>query len=144
MAIMPRFVWPLAPFAVVALVVSGCVVWPEGGGPGASPVPLVAALALRDRGEAVLIDVRSREDYARGHLPGALNIAANEIEGDVAAIRRMDRTPILYVADPTRPSSARAARALQAKEVDGARARRRPAVAGGHRPTADRRRQPLS
>jgi hypothetical protein len=96
MVIMPRFVGPLAPFAVVTLVASGCVVWPEGGGPGASPVPPVAALELRDRGEAVLIDVRSREAYANGHIPGALNIALNEIEDHVAAIRRMERTPILY------------------------------------------------
>ena len=63
---------------------------------GAGAMPLADALALRDRGEAVLIDVRSREAYAEGHIPGALNIAGNAIEGQAAAIRRMGRLPILY------------------------------------------------
>lgn len=87
--------WLLAPL-LVTLAAVGCVVWPQGAGPDAAALPLAEALQRRDRGEAVLIDVRSREAYARGHIPGALNIAVSEIEGDVAAIRRMDRLPILY------------------------------------------------
>ena len=54
------------------------------------------ALQRRDRGEAVLIDVRSREAYAEGHLPGVVNIPSSEIEERAAEIRRMDRLPILY------------------------------------------------
>jgi rhodanese-related sulfurtransferase len=53
-------------------------------------------LARRDRGEAVIIDVRSPRAYAEGHIPGALNIAANAIEEQSAAIRGMGRLPILY------------------------------------------------
>jgi len=83
-------------FSVPGLAGLGCVVWPQGAGPGAAPVPLAEALALRDRGEGVLIDVRSRAAYAAGHLPGALHIASTEIEGQAAAIRRMGRRPILY------------------------------------------------
>jgi rhodanese-related sulfurtransferase len=59
-------------------------------------MPLADALALLDRNEAVLIDVRSREAYAEGHIPGAVNIASNEIEDQAAAIRKMSRLPILY------------------------------------------------
>jgi hypothetical protein len=81
---------------VVVLVPLGCVLWPEGAGPGAAPMPLAEALARRDRGEAVLIDVRSPQAYAEGHIPGALNTAASEIEEESAAIRRMGRLPILY------------------------------------------------
>jgi len=80
----------------MTLVPAACVLWPEGAGPGAAAVPLEEALRLQDRGEAVLIDVRSREAYAAGHLPGALNVAAGEIEARAAEIRRMDRMPILY------------------------------------------------
>jgi hypothetical protein len=80
----------------VALFPLGCVLWPEGAGPGAAAVPLAEALVRRDRGEAVLIDVRSREAYAAGHIPGALNLASNEIESQAAAIRKMNRLPILY------------------------------------------------
>lgn len=80
----------------VALASIGCVLWPEGAGPGAAAMPLEEALARRDRGEAVLIDVRSRGDHAAGHLPGSLSVPANEIEGRAVEIRRMGRLPILY------------------------------------------------
>jgi rhodanese-related sulfurtransferase len=59
-------------------------------------MPLAEALQRRDRGEAVLIDLRSRQGYAAGHIPGALNITSGEIEGRAAEIRRMGRLTILY------------------------------------------------
>ena len=80
----------------LALVPIACVVWPEGSGPGAPEMPLAEALAHRERGEAVLIDVRSREAYARGHIPGALNMPAHEIDGQAVEIRRIGKQPILY------------------------------------------------
>jgi rhodanese-related sulfurtransferase len=52
-------------------------------------------MALRDRGEAVLIDVRSPDLYAEGHIPGALNFPGSKIEGRAAELRRM-ALPILY------------------------------------------------
>jgi hypothetical protein len=73
-----------------------CVLWPEGSGPDAQPMPLAEALARRDRGEAVLIDVRGPESYVEGHIPGALNIAASELVDRVPELRRMGRLPILY------------------------------------------------
>ena len=79
-----------------ALAPLACVLWPEGAGPGASAMPLAEALERRDRGEAVLIDVRSREAYAEGHIPGALNIGAGDIETRALDIRKMGRLPILY------------------------------------------------
>jgi hypothetical protein len=93
---MARFAGRIAILAALVLVPPGCVLWPEGGGPGAAPVPLTEALARRDRGEAVLVDVRSPEAYAAGHIPGALNVASSEIEGRAAELRRMNRQPILY------------------------------------------------
>ena len=85
----------LAPL-LVTLVAVGCVVWPQGAGPEAAAMPLVEALQRRDRGEAVLIDVRSGQDYAEGHVPGALSIPSSEIEGRAAEVRKMGRLPILY------------------------------------------------
>jgi len=80
----------------LAVVSVACVLWPEGSGPGAPEMPLAEALARRDQGEAVLIDVRARESYAEGHIPGALNLPASELEGRVPDVRRMGRLPILY------------------------------------------------
>ncbi len=81
---------------LVTLAAVGCVVWPQGAGPDAAAMPLAEALQRRDRGEAVLIDVRSRESYAEGHVPGALNIPSSEIEERAVEIRKMGRLPILY------------------------------------------------
>ena len=74
----------------------GCAVWPAGTGPGAPEMPLTEALERCGRGEAVLVDVRSPTAYARGHVPGALNIPAPEVALRAAEIRRMGRLPILY------------------------------------------------
>ena len=81
---------------LAALAAVACVVWPQGAGPDAAAMPLAEALERRDRGEAVLIDVRSREAYAEGHIPGALEHPVDEIEGRAAEIRKMGRLPILY------------------------------------------------
>jgi rhodanese-related sulfurtransferase len=72
------------------------VMWPEGQGPRAAPMPLAEALALRDRGEAVLIDVRSRQSYEQGHIPGALSIPEQELPERLQEIRNMGKLPILY------------------------------------------------
>jgi len=78
------------------LLGTGCVVWPAGGGPDAPPIPYGDAVALVDRGEAVFVDVRPREAYEEGHIPGALNLPAHEIEDRAAELRRLGRLPILY------------------------------------------------
>jgi 3-mercaptopyruvate sulfurtransferase SseA len=82
--------------AFAAVLPLACVVWPEGSGPNAAVMPLAEALERRDRGEAVLLDLRSREDYAQGHIPGALNIPLDEVAGRATEIRRMAKLPILY------------------------------------------------
>jgi hypothetical protein len=43
-------------------------------------VSLEDAKAAFDDGEAVIVDVRSREAYAAGHIPGAINIQLGEFE----------------------------------------------------------------
>ena len=78
------------------LASASCVLWPAGSGPGAATVSIEDALARCERGEAVLIDVRTPAAYAEGHIPGALNVPGDQIEGRAAEIRRMARTPILY------------------------------------------------
>jgi rhodanese-related sulfurtransferase len=79
-----------------ALASLSCVVWPAGSGPGAAEVPLAEALARCERGDAVLIDVRSPSAFAAGHIPGAVNVPESTIAARAAEIRRMGRLPILY------------------------------------------------
>jgi hypothetical protein len=81
---------------LAALALSGCVLWPEGEGPRAAPMPLREALARRDKGEVVFVDVRSTGAWAAGHIPGALSIPESQITGRVAEIRRLRKLPVLY------------------------------------------------
>jgi phage shock protein E len=78
--------------AALALLLSACVV-----GRQAEPamLPVAEALDLAARRQAVFVDVRSAEAYARGHVPGALNIPAPDVLGRVAELRRIS-LPILY------------------------------------------------
>jgi hydroxyacylglutathione hydrolase len=78
------------------LVAAGCVVWPAGSGPGAAPMSAADALSMSERGQAVIVDVRPREDYEAGHIPGALQIEAVAIDAHAAEVRRLGRLPILY------------------------------------------------
>ena len=80
----------------LVLAAAGCVIWPAGSGPGALPMPAAEALSRSERGEAVIVDVRTREDYEAGHVPGALHIDALEIDSRAAEIRSLGRLPILY------------------------------------------------
>jgi rhodanese-related sulfurtransferase len=86
----------LVGFAAIALSEAACVLWPAGTGPGAEPMPLAEAIDRRDRGEAVIVDVRSRQQYDAGHIAGAINVPLDEIAARVAEIRKLGKLPILY------------------------------------------------
>ena len=50
----------------------------------------------------VVLDVLSREAYAAGHLPGALNIPVAELRGRAAAeLADRDRPIVVYCGGPT-------------------------------------------
>jgi rhodanese-related sulfurtransferase len=48
--------------------------------------------------QAILVDVRSRQSFERGHMAGAINMPAGEIEQRAADLRRLagSRTLVLY------------------------------------------------
>jgi rhodanese-related sulfurtransferase len=80
----------------LVLAAAGCVVWPAGTGPGAAPIAAADALSMSERGQAVIVDVRPREAYEAGHIPGALHFDAAAIDAHAAGVRRLGRLPILY------------------------------------------------
>ncbi|MCR2365403.1 rhodanese-like domain-containing protein, partial [Salmonella enterica] len=57
-------------------------------------VSIEQLVAKLDEG-ALLLDVRSREDYAAGHIPGAVNIPTEELEPHLAQLPR-DQTIVAY------------------------------------------------
>jgi rhodanese-related sulfurtransferase len=61
----------LAPIAVTALLLTGCS---SGSSDAITDVDAAEAQQMVEQGEAVILDVRTPEEFAAGHLPGAVNI----------------------------------------------------------------------
>jgi rhodanese-related sulfurtransferase/DNA-binding transcriptional ArsR family regulator len=63
------------------------------------PVSANELLERMRQGLVTIVDVRPREEYAAGHLPGAINVPLAEIESGSAALPR-DRDIVAYCRGP--------------------------------------------
>ena len=77
---------------IAASVLVAMAAHPEGGAEdaGSALAPSIAAVELDKRREAgdapVVIDVRTPEEYASGHIPGAVNIPFDQVAGRIDEI----------------------------------------------------------
>jgi rhodanese-related sulfurtransferase/DNA-binding transcriptional ArsR family regulator len=71
-------------------------------------------------GDVVVLDVRPTEEYAQGHLPGAISLPADEIERRIAELPR-DRMIVAYCRGPYCVLSTDAVAALRARGYDARR-----------------------
>ncbi len=60
----------LAPVAVAALLLAGCSTSSD----AITDVDVAEAQQIVEQGDAVVLDVRTPQEFAAGHLPGAINI----------------------------------------------------------------------
>ena len=68
--------------------------------------------SLMNRDDAVVVDIRSEDDFRNGHIINAVNIPAAEISGDQAVLEKSrDKPVVLYCQNGT--DSPRAARKLK-------------------------------
>jgi rhodanese-related sulfurtransferase len=75
----------------------------EGVAPALARIAVAELRARLDRGEVVLVDARSGEDYAAGHIPGAISVPADEIDALLASQTLPipnDRDVVTYCARP--------------------------------------------
>jgi phage shock protein E len=72
---------------LLALVLAGC-------GPHSGRPETETAGVPGQTHEPVVIDVRTSEEYAVGHLEGALNVPLNEIEQQIASVAPGKDTPL--------------------------------------------------
>ena len=91
--------------AAVAVLLSGC-----GGGEataaGVRTVPAQDAVAVVAEDDTVVIDVRTPEEFAEGHLAGARNLSlAGDFESEVARLPR-DARYVLYCRTGNRSAQA--------------------------------------
>jgi len=81
----------------VAVVSGGALLYPlivNGGKSGLSHFE--ATRLINDR-DAWLVDVRSAEEFARGHITGARNIPLDQLEGRVGELAKAKAKPIIVV-----------------------------------------------
>ena len=69
--------------------------------------PLLSTTALDDLpAQSILVDVRLPEEYARGHLPGAINVPLRSLRGEASG---MDKAcPLVVYCDTGRRSASAA------------------------------------
>ena len=60
----------------------------------------------RAREGAVLLDVRTPEEYAEGHIPGSVNVPLQQIDGITSALADKDKTVFVYCRSGARSSQA--------------------------------------
>ena len=88
----------------IALVSGGMLVWPLlRKGTGGPWVGTLEATQLINRSDALVVDLRSAEDYAKGHILGAKNIPLAELERRAAELGKHKAKPlILHCGDGNR------------------------------------------
>lgn len=87
---------------------------------GAEPVEADGLRERVRRGDATLIDVRAPDEYAAGHLAGALSVPMDELERRLRELPA-DRPIVAYCRGPFCVLAARAVERLRAEGFDAAR-----------------------
>ena len=77
---------------------------------------------LMAKNAVLVIDVRTAEEYAKGHIPGAVNINYTEVFQQAEKFKGETRTLVAYCACAREMTSARAAVDLSQKGITGAKA----------------------
>ena len=97
--------------ALTALVSGALLLWPlVRRGTGGPWVDTTRAIALINRQDALVLDVRDAGDYGAGHILGAKNLPLARIEDGAGEIaRKKDRPVIVYDEDGQRAAKAAAA-----------------------------------
>lgn len=91
---------PRIALVVAALLVSGCALFYTSDTTGAEARRLVGAGAR-------LVDVRSPEEFADGHLEGAVNIPVGQLEARLAEVGPKDAPVVVYCRSGHRASHAK-------------------------------------
>ncbi|MBU1360503.1 MAG: rhodanese-like domain-containing protein [Gammaproteobacteria bacterium] len=110
---------------LIALSSGGLLAWPMVRGANSGSLTVQGAVHLINRERAVLIDVRTPEEFAAGHMTGARNVPLEQLDEKLTAAVKNKTVPLLLVC----ATGSRAQRAVAvAKKLGYAQAQ---AVAGG-------------
>ncbi|MEI6896020.1 MAG: rhodanese-like domain-containing protein [Psychromonas sp.] len=83
---------------------------------GVKTINAQQATLLINREDAIVVDVRSKEEFQKGHIVNAKNILLSEIEkGNFASIENDKSTPIIVVCESGTRSTSAAAKLVKAQ-----------------------------
>jgi rhodanese-related sulfurtransferase len=99
-------------FGVAAMLVTTLV---QGKLSGVKSINTQEATLLINRQNALVIDIRTNEEYKKGHIVNAKNITLSQIdEGKFAGIENHKETPIILVCESGARSSSAASKLVKA------------------------------
>ncbi len=81
----------------IVLISGGMLLWPTLRRGGRSGVSAAEATQLINRRNAVVIDLRSAADFAKGHLPSARHLEFAELQAKVGQSVKNKNNPVLLV-----------------------------------------------
>lgn len=97
----PEFVsnHPILFGALVATIVMIVVAEYQRARRAAQPVTPARATRLSNSENAAFIDARRRKDFEAGHLPGARNVPASEVEQHIKQLEKLRELPVILYDD---------------------------------------------
>lgn len=87
----------------MAVVTGGMLVWPlfsRLAGGAAPQVGAFDAVQLINRRDAIIIDVRDKQDYAAGHVPNSRHIPLADLAGRLGEIEKFKARPLVVNCGP--------------------------------------------
>ncbi len=96
----------------IALISGGLLLWPAISRRGRGGLSAAEATQLINRRNAVVIDLRPAEDFAKGHLPSARHIEFAELQAKIGQLVKNKSNPVLLVCQ-TGQQSHKAVRVVQ-------------------------------
>src|SRR5690242_178083 len=88
------------------LVLLSVYLWVEfKGGSNSSSISLEGATALYNHEQAVIIDLRSEQNFRQGHIIGSQNISNDTSESNIRSLQKYAKKPIIVVCAEGRESA---------------------------------------
>jgi rhodanese-related sulfurtransferase len=110
--------WPNYLYIATALVSGGMLIWPavRRGTSGSAVSPHDATLMI-NRHDALVLDVRSAEEFGKGHVLNARNVPLAQLEGRAGELQKHKAKPVIVCEDGVRSSAAAALRKIGFEKV---------------------------
>lgn len=87
--------WQLS--ALLAALIVAYIIFEVKQDPGSKEVSVEQAVALYNHESALILDIRSKEDYAQGHIVGAVHLDMDHFDSKLKKLHKYIEKPIIVV-----------------------------------------------